>query len=718
MTNQTLPSTNPISIKLTESAVFLRSRKSSHDRRRAAQPETPTILRGLLVLNFEKAVKVSEIIVKLTCSCFATWQEGVELGKIDVTEEAITFKAEQTFFRASRNDRRRASLPPAIPSNQRAHDSFLPFRDQVPTYTPTTPHERPRPHRRLSTDLTNFQHEALSRSETRYSPPSTPSIGTNCSDSQGLLNEMGRDQRSPIVSFDPSTFPPGEASAPLRSHSARLPSSHGVPERASGPSVTCHLPSTSFPGNFCEASLHSQSNLFSDVPIQRGQDEDRSRRPNTGFSVGTVSHSILNKIHPSTHDHSASLPQNQEHSPSRGRSRTNVLEERLKQKEGPGIMVVEKIERYLSKRSDDMNWKEFKPGVHTYAISIPIPADQPPSVECPFGKVSWRLKATVHRPGTFTPKYQHSMNITVVHNPIEEDQAEPDSITIERHWDRQLQYMFSLPSRHFYIGGSLPFSLTLLPHAKVRIHGLTVYIEERVNYSSTMPRVTKSSPRAHVVLLTAKSNDGKPILPIESDDPIVLRNSPLHQFLGEGEDISEQTSFLMGLGPWTIRKDLELPASCSLLHWSHLNKKSTILISHILKCIIRVERGDDCDLDKSGKRKLYDIITQTPINIGSCYCNPNWAGLPPYSKTSQDTRTFEDKCPCEIFGKRHGFTRHVVPRHSTDPETPTAETSGLEATMLSLRGSDAFYRNNVQYERLVSGQEGESGEVPPPYPPA
>jgi hypothetical protein len=54
------------------------------------------------------------------------------------------------------------------------------------------------------------------------------------------------------------------------------------------------------------------------------------------------------------------------------------------------------------------------------------------AVDCPFGKVAWTLRATVHRPGAFTPKYQHSINITVVRNPLDEDDEEADGVTIER----------------------------------------------------------------------------------------------------------------------------------------------------------------------------------------------------------------------------------------------------------------------------------------------
>ncbi|KAH8818657.1 hypothetical protein DL96DRAFT_1560208 [Flagelloscypha sp. PMI_526] len=714
MDNQTPTSASPISIKLTESAVFLRSQAVPGNDPQLSQTETPAILRGLLVLNFEKPVKVSEIVVKLTCKCFATRQEGAGPRRIDVTEQDTAFKAKQVFFTASHNDRRRASLPPAIVPRRHVGDLFPDIHAPVPSFAPITAGSRPRQPRRLSADLTNVQQAVLEQSETRYPPPSTPCADVNRAGLHGSLIELRSGQRNSGATLGTPIVPSREATPPRGRLLERI-IVENIPGHTIGPPATRRSISTSFMRSSREAPPTHQSLLSFADPQQSSPDRERTQRSSAGFSLGALSHSILDKMHPFYHRHSDDSSQLRDHSPDRGRSRTRVRADRIKQQDSTGVLVVETIERYISKGSKTEMWKEFKPGVHTYAISIPIPADQPPSVECPYGKVSWTLKATVHRPGTFTPKYQHSVNIAVVHNRTNEDEGEMNSVTGERaeemwsQWDQQ----------HFYIGGTLSFSLTLFPLDKVKIHKLTVFIEERIDYLTKMQPIVPTDTQSHIILLSAKSNDGKPILPIESDHSEAFRMSPLHQFLDEDDDISTMTSNLMGPGPWTLRKNLELPSSCSLLHWTHLNRKSLILISHVLKCIIRVERGDDHEMDKkTGKRKLYDLVIHTPIYIGSCYCNPNWAGLPPYSTTSQDTRTLGGKCPCEIFGKRHGFTGHFLSRPSSDSDTTAAETSGGVSTMLSLRGSDAFYQNNVQYERLVSGQEGESGEAPPPYPSA
>jgi len=136
-----------------------------------------------------------------------------------------------------------------------------------------------------------------------------------------------------------------------------------------------------------------------------------------------------------------------------------------------------------------------------------------------------------------------------------------------------------------------------------------------------MRRVARADPLTRFNLLTVKA-DGKsiePILPLESDCPDALRNSPLFALIDPSADdgeLSEIASSLMGPGPWTFHRDLKLPSSCSSLKFTNKNKRSNIVVSHVLKVVMRVERGDDVYVDpKTGRRKLFDIVVQTPILI-------------------------------------------------------------------------------------------------------
>jgi hypothetical protein len=66
--------TNPLTIRLTESAVFLRSgglgRQSCDDSR-------PSMLRGLLTLELTKPTRISSIELELVASAVTLWPEGL-----------------------------------------------------------------------------------------------------------------------------------------------------------------------------------------------------------------------------------------------------------------------------------------------------------------------------------------------------------------------------------------------------------------------------------------------------------------------------------------------------------------------------------------------------------------------------------------------------------------------------------------------------------------
>ena len=58
------------------------------------------------------------------------------------------------------------------------------------------------------------------------------------------------------------------------------------------------------------------------------------------------------------------------------------------------------------------------------------------------------------------------------------------------------------------------------------------------------------------------------------------------------------------------------------LRFTNKNRRSNIEVSHLLKVVMRVQRGDDEHVDpKTGKRKLFDIVVQTPVIILSV-CRP------------------------------------------------------------------------------------------------
>ena len=98
-------------------------------------------------------------------------------------------------------------------------------------------------------------------------------------------------------------------------------------------------------------------------------------------------------------------------------------------------------------------------------------------MDCPYGHVTWRLKAQVHRPGTFIQKLSASQEVILIASPGEDDTEDTENIIIERQWDMQLQYLISVSGRSFYIGGTLPIQITILPMTKAKVHRISVILE-------------------------------------------------------------------------------------------------------------------------------------------------------------------------------------------------------------------------------------------------
>lgn len=133
-----------------------------------------------------------------------------------------------------------------------------------------------------------------------------------------------------------------------------------------------------------------------------------------------------------------------------------------------------------------------------------------------------------------------------------------------------------------------------------------------------MKRIAHTEPLTRIELLVLRDagKEPRPILPLESDDEEVLKNSPLYALTQPEDDLSEVVANYLGPGPWTLTSNLKLPNSCRQIHMSNKNRKSNIVITHQLKCILRVERGDNTHVDpKSGKRRLFDITAHIPIQI-------------------------------------------------------------------------------------------------------
>jgi arrestin-related trafficking adapter 3/6 len=154
-----------------------------------------------------------------------------------------------------------------------------------------------------------------------------------------------------------------------------------------------------------------------------------------------------------------------------------------------------------------------------------------------------------------------------------------------------------------------------------------VVFAEKVEYftGSSHKAVARTDPIRRINLLNLKSSTDDPLLPLDSSTSDAFLSSPLSTLFhpdpsstpSENDSrASELASSFMGPGPWTFSEHLALPNSCAQLRFSLRNRKANVAVSHVLKIVIRVQRGGEEALDpKTGRPKLYDIVVQTPVHI-------------------------------------------------------------------------------------------------------
>ncbi|KAK6908782.1 cyclin binding protein [Kwoniella mangroviensis CBS 8886] len=404
---------------------------------------------------------------------------------------------------------------------------------------------------------------------------------------------------------------------------------------------------------------------------------------------------------------------------------------------------------------DDVhNWKEFRKGTYNYPISFPIPVNAPPTIHAEFGSVTYRLKASVVRVGALTPNLTEDMEITMIAQPQEDDMEESENVIVERQWEEQMRYQITLGGKAFPIAGTIPISLRLMPLLKCKIHRLTVALEEKTDYFAQERKVARHETPKRFVLLFIKQPDYKeriePLLPIISDDPnaaeqspiaemarqAVLNNPPMDVFDLERDPNDTMYAQLMEpTGPWHMEKELHVPDCASKIKFTTKHEQTNITVGHWLKVTIRVERGDDVALDSKGRRKQFDIIIETPIKILDCRVNPQWNSLPTYSVLNRGVMSTPGVCSI------HGTKSTNVPTTSTNTSNnaslrndntistsstivqsdPHAHAAHRRGTVDQVgapsgeNGEDTLLERNIVYDRLMSGQQTETGEVPPSY---
>ncbi|KAH9013780.1 hypothetical protein EDB84DRAFT_1531755 [Lactarius hengduanensis] len=564
------PHSNSLSISLIDPIVFLRGVDDSSWRATVHENAPPSILRGLLTLCLAKPTRISSIQVELIGQSMTTWLEGTVVRPTEMRDENKLFSATQTFFQApqSTTSRRAISAPGEYEFVGRA-SSLSPIRSSDsthPFHLFDPPQGRDRARNRLSVDERNSQSHAPSQEDAPMLPThplrDDPHIRAWETPSRPPLGELTRSV-SPTIDF---TYEGRSFSQSPSVPPSSLPSSRPVtPVSHPSPSATSNL-YLSHQHGFSVPSPRRTSRENSPASPRSHSRERNSPR----FSFAGVSNSILEAMRGlSGTSEERGRSRRSGHPPGKG-SEASVL--------GAGD-----------------GWQEFKKGLYTFPISFSIPSYMPPTLSCDYGSVTWHLKANVHRPGIFTPKLSASCEVILVASP-NEDREDTAGIAVERTWGDQIRYTLSVSGQMFPIGGSIPITLSFLPMTKVKIHKISVYLEEQVIFFTfeSMFRRIDAGRRFELLSLESRDKDS-PLLPLSQTS--LPRN-------------------LMGPGPWSLQMDLKVPNGSRALHFSNKNRRAPIQISHILKIVTRVERGDDKQMDpKTGKRKRFDVILRVPVHI-------------------------------------------------------------------------------------------------------
>jgi len=77
---------------------------------------------------------------------------------------------------------------------------------------------------------------------------------------------------------------------------------------------------------------------------------------------------------------------------------------------------------------------------------------------------------------------------------------------------------------------------------------------------------------------------------------------------------TEAAAHLLSLdGPWHLHGTIKLPED--IVHISTKHPVCNTMVRHSLKFFLRVEPGDEDDLDSKGNKRQYDIIVEMPVTI-------------------------------------------------------------------------------------------------------
>lgn len=282
-------------------------------------------------------------------------------------------------------------------------------------------------------------------------------------------------------------------------------------------------------------------------------------------------------------------------------------------------------------------WFELRKGTYEYPFSMSLPIDLPATLHADFGHLEYLLKANVYRSGTLTPNLSTQREVTLVQMPDAEASAAADAIIVSRTCEDMLSYMLAISGSSFPIGTHIPVSLKMVPMNKIKIHRITVALEEQTDYYAHERRTMRREVPRKWTMLRLNGDGERPLLPVLSEASDPLAASPLQPYVAAAA--AQNPALADGIlvapldpnGPWELAMDLGVSmAQQKKVNISCQHPKSNITVQHLLKITIRVERGTPEHEAADAKRRVVDIVIGVPITLTHSHTSLEWVSLPSY----------------------------------------------------------------------------------------
>ncbi|KAG9294087.1 hypothetical protein G9A89_015497 [Geosiphon pyriformis] len=136
-----------------------------------------------------------------------------------------------------------------------------------------------------------------------------------------------------------------------------------------------------------------------------------------------------------------------------------------------------------STNQNTSKYQYFEAKTHVYPFSLFLPGTLPESIDVAFGKISYKLTATVVRSSTLLPNLNAQRQITIIRT-VSDYEITDGGIAINRDLEEMFAYEISLPQKAYPIGGFINhLELKLTPLTKqLRLLSIRVQLVERTMY--------------------------------------------------------------------------------------------------------------------------------------------------------------------------------------------------------------------------------------------